>query len=142
MRIGFIARGDWDSVRAIYLEGIASGKATFEIEAPSWESWNQAHFSQPRLKATEGPSVVGWAALSPVSRRPVYSGVAEVSIYVAEAWRGRGIGKELLAALVRSSEEFGFWTLQAGIFAVNTASLAVHRACGFREVGVRERIGQ
>ena len=142
MRIGFLGPADWDSVRSIYLEGIASGVATFETEAPSWEAWNAAHLPHPRLKATEESGIVGWAALTPVSLRPVYSGVAEVSIYVAQARRGRGIGKALLTALVRSSEEFGVWTLQAGIFAVNAGSIALHKACGFREVGTRERIGR
>ncbi len=142
MRIGFVEPGDWDSIRAIYLEGIASRQATFETEAPSWEAWNEAHLQHPRLKAMEALGVIGWAALSPVSHRQAYSGVAEVSIYVSEAWRGKGVGKELLSALVRSSEEFGIWTLQAGIFSVNTASIALHRACGFRGVGTRERIGQ
>lgn len=142
MRIGFLGPADWDSVRAIYLEGIASGVATFETEAPSWEAWNTAHLAHPRLKAIEESSLVGWAALTPVSPRPAYSGVAEVSIYVGQVHRGRGIGKSLLMALVRSSEEFGIWTLQAGIFAVNVGSIALHKTCGFREVGTRERIGR
>jgi phosphinothricin acetyltransferase len=142
MRIGFVEPGDWDSIRAIYLEGIASRQATFETEAPSWEAWNEAHLQHPRLKATEASGVIGWAALSPVSHRQAYSGVAEVSVYVSEAWRGKGVGKALLSALVRSSEEFGIWTLQAGILSVNTASIALLKACGFRGVGTRERIGQ
>lgn len=142
MRIGFVERADWDSIRAIYLEGIASRQATFETEAPSWEAWDDAHLRHPRLKATEASGIIGWAALSPVSRRQSYSGVAEVSIYVGEAWRGKGVGKALLSALVRSSEELGIWTLQAGIFSVNAPSIALHKSCGFREVGTRERIGQ
>jgi len=142
IRIGFLEPADWDSVRAIYAQGIATRLATFETEVPSWEAWDEAHLRHPRLKATDESGVVGWAVLSPVSRRAAYSGVAEVSIYVAEASRGRGVGKVLLSALVRSSEEFGIWTLQAGIFAENTPSLALHGACGFREVGIRERIGR
>jgi L-amino acid N-acyltransferase YncA len=142
VRIGFLGPADWDSVRAIYLEGIASGVATFETDAPSWEAWNAAHLPHPRLKAVEESSLIGWAALVPVSPRPAYSGVAEVSIYVGQAHRRKGIGKALLTALARSSEEFGIWTLQAGIFAENAGSIALHKACGFREVGTRERIGR
>jgi phosphinothricin acetyltransferase len=133
---------DWPSILFIYEEGIASGRATFETEAPSWESWNDAHFAAPRLKAVEDSRIVGWAALGPAFRRAVYRGVAEVSVYVAEASRGRGIGTALLARLVSSSEDHGLWTLQAGIFSSNRASIALHTACGFRVVGVRERLGQ
>ena len=141
MRIGFLGPADWDAVADIYAEGIATGQATFETEVPAWEAWDAAHLPRPRLKATEASRIVGWAALSPVSRRPVYSGVAEVSIYVGEASRGRGVGKALLSALVRLSEDAGIWTLQAGILAINGSSVSLHEACGFRRVGVRERIG-
>lgn len=141
MRIGFLGPADWDAVRDIYAEGIATRQATFETEVPTWEAWDAAHLPRPRLKATEASRIVAWAALSPVSRRPVYSGVAEVSIYVGEASRGRGIGRAVLSALVRLSEDLGIWTLQAGILAVNKPSLALHEACGFRRVGTRERIG-
>ena len=133
---------DWPSVRSIYIEGIASGQATFETVAPSWEDWNESHLTRPRLKAVAETGIAGWAALSPVSPRAAYSGVAEVSIYVAEGSRGRGIGKALLSELVRSSEESGLWTLQAGIMAVNAPSIALHAACGFRVVGNRERLGR
>jgi L-amino acid N-acyltransferase YncA len=133
---------DWPTVRAIYLEGIASGNATFETDAPSWEEWDKSHSSFARLVARDGSEVLGWAALSPVSRRKVYSGVAEVSVYVGNAAQGRGIGGLLLDALIRESESHGTWTLQAGIFPENVASLRLHRRCGFREVGRRERIGQ
>lgn len=133
---------DRPSVRLIYAEGIATGQATFETDVPSWESWNESHLASPRLKAVGETGIAGWAALSPVSRRSVYSGVAEVSIYVAKSSRGRGIGRALLAELVRLSEESGLWTLQAGIFAVNAASIALHAACGFRVVGTRERLGR
>ena len=132
---------DWEAVRAIYLEGIASGDATFETEAPAWESWNEAHLEQPRLVARRDGEVVGWAALSPVSDRCVYGGVAEVSVYVAAAVRGQGVGRALLSALVDGSEQAGLWTLQAGVFPENVASVRLHRACGFREVGRRERLG-
>ncbi|HKC23888.1 MAG TPA: GNAT family N-acetyltransferase [Thermoanaerobaculia bacterium] len=131
-----------ERVREIYLEGIETGLATFETSAPEWEAWDRAHFARPRLVALSGDDVAGWAALSPVSSRAVYSGVAEVSIYVAANARGRGAGKQLLGALVAGSEEEGFWTLQAGILARNLVSITLHLACGFREVGVRERIGR
>lgn len=133
---------DWPAVRAIYEEGIATGLATFETAAPDWHAWDGAHLTVCRLVARAGGQVVGWAALSPVSRRLVYRGVAEVSVYVAGAARGRGVGKALLQTLIADSEAAGFWTLQASIFTDNHASRALHRACGFREVGVRERIGQ
>jgi L-amino acid N-acyltransferase YncA len=133
---------DWDAVRAIYREGIATGNATFEADAPAWEAWDKCHLRACRLVARADGRVMGWAALSPVSGRCVYAGVAEVSIYVAASARGQGIGQALLAALVEASEQAGLWTLQAGIFPENTASIALHRAHGFREVGRREHIGQ
>lgn len=133
---------DWPAVCAIYLEGIATGQATFETDAPEWQEWDAAHLSQPRLAAEIDGTVVGWAALSPVSRRAAYVGVAEVSLYVAAAQRGRGIGRALLAALISQSEAHGLWTLQASIFPENSVSLRVHAAYGFRVVGRRERIAQ
>ncbi len=133
---------DWPAVRAIYLEGIATGPATFQTEAPTWEAWDAGHVAGCRIVATAAGPVLGWAALSPVSSRVCYAGVAEVSIYVAAAERGKGVGRPLLAALVGESERAGFWTLQAGIFPENAASLALHQRCGFRIVGRRERIGQ
>jgi L-amino acid N-acyltransferase YncA len=134
--------GDWEQVRAIYLEGIRTGDATFETEAPSWERWDEGHLAFARLVLREDDAVLGWAALSAVSRREVYRGVAEVTVYVAEAARGRGIGRALLEALIAESERNGVWTLQASIFPENTASVELHRRCGFREVGRRERIAQ
>ena len=131
---------DWEQVRAIYLEGIRTGHATFETEAPSWEQWNDAHLPIARLVMRDGERVLGWAALSPVSKRQVYRGVAELTVYVAESARGRGIGRALLEALIIESERNGIWTLQASIFPENTASVELHRRCGFREVGRRERI--
>ena len=131
---------DWPAVRAIYLEGIATGDATFETESPAWEDWHSHHLLEPRLIARAGGRVLGWAALGPVSRRPAYAGVAEVSVYVAGEARGVGIGKALLRELVEQSESAEIWTLQASIFPENSASIAIHRACGFREVGYRERI--
>jgi L-amino acid N-acyltransferase YncA len=140
---------DWGAVRRIFLEGIATGHATFETEAPDWETWDRAHRADCRLLARDADAVasakrpfaaLGWAALSRVSQRRVYEGVAEVSIYVAASSRGRGVGRRLLEELVRASEAAGVWTLQAGIFPENAASLAIHRACGFRRLGVRERV--
>jgi L-amino acid N-acyltransferase YncA len=132
---------DWAAVRAIYVQGIATGNATFEQTAPEWETWDAEHLPSCRLIAQEGDEVLGWAALSPYSRRQVYAGVAEVSVYVAEAARGQGVGAALLSALVTESGLQGLWTLQAGIFPENTASIRLHGRCGFRVVGTRERIG-
>jgi L-amino acid N-acyltransferase YncA len=132
--------GDWEQVRAIYLEGIRSGHSTFETDAPSWERWNEGHLSVARLVMRDEDKVIGWAALSPVSKRDVYRGVAEVTVYVTESARGKGIGRTLLKALIDESEKNGIWTLQASIFPENTASVELHLRCGFREVGRRERI--
>jgi L-amino acid N-acyltransferase YncA len=132
----------WTAVERLYLEGIATDNATFETESPGWEGWDARHHRHSRLIALQGEDVLGWAALSPVSARRVYAGVAEVSIYVASSARGKGIGRELLRALIEESEQNGIWTLQAGIFPENRASIALHQAHGFREVGRRERIGQ
>lgn len=142
VRIESMRDGDWPAVAGIYRQGIETGHATFEIEVPSREAWNGAHLTSGRLVAREGDRVLGWAALAPVSERCVYGGVAEVSVYVAGQARGRGIGRRLLEALVAASEEAGIWTLQAGIFPENEASLAIHRSCGFRMVGRRERLGR
>jgi phosphinothricin acetyltransferase len=132
---------DWGAVRSIYQEGIATGNATFEVEAPDWDRWDQDRLKAPRLVARSGGQVVGWTALRPTSSRPVYAGVAEVSIYVAAHARGRGVGTALLRALIEASERAGTWTLQGSVFPENAASLALFRRCGFREVGRRERIG-
>ena len=134
--------GDWEAVRTIYAEGIATRQATFEVEAPSWEAWDAAHLSFARLVARKGETVVGWVALSPVSSRHAYAGVAEVSVYVAESRRGAGIGRQLLEALIAASEVNGIWSLQAVMFPENAGSVALHRRCGFHEVGRRERIGK
>lgn len=132
---------DWEAVRSIYTEGIATGNATFETEAPDWETWDRGRRPDCRLVARIDGQVVGWAALSPVSSRPAYSGVAEVSLYVSASGRGRGVGTALLRALIEASERAGIWTLQGAIFPENAASLALVKKCGFREVGRRERIG-
>jgi phosphinothricin acetyltransferase len=134
--------GDWGQVRAIYGEGIATGNATFETNPPDWEQWNAAHLSCARLVARRNGEVIAWAALSPVSQRCVYGGVAEVSVYVSASSRGSGVGRKLLCSLISESEQNGIWTLQAGMFPENAGSLALHQSCGFREVGRRERIGK
>lgn len=133
---------DWPVVKRIYEEGIATRNATFENEPPDWKTWDQAHLLRCRLVAERGGEIVGWAALSPVSGRCVYAGVAEVSVYLSDVARGLGIGKRLLQALVQESEAAEIWTLQAGIFPENEASIRLHKKCGFRIVGYRERIGQ
>lgn len=140
--IGQMRPSDWEQVRAIYLEGIATGNATFETEAPSWEVWNSSHLPFARLVARFSDRVAGWAALSPVSQRCVYGGVAEVSVYVSRTHRHSGIGRRLLSALISESERNGIWTLQAGMFPENAGSLILHQRLGFREVGRRERIGK
>ena len=141
LQIRLLVAEDWGLVRSIYLEGIGTGQATFETGVPSWTQWNDAHLPAPRLVAISDDRIVGWAALSPVSFRPVYAGVAEVSVYVSQGSRGHGIGRALLDTLVKESEKNGIWTLQASIFPENVASLALHKSCRFREVGTRERIG-
>jgi len=132
---------DWPQVREIYVEGIATGNATFERSAPAFDVWDGSHLPAGRLVARAGNEVMGWAALSSVSGRCVYAGVAEVSVYVRASARGRGIGLALLRALVEESEKAGIWTLQAGIFPENTASIDIHGKAGFRIVGVREKLG-
>lgn len=133
---------DWEQVRAIYLEGIATGHTTFETEAPTWEKWDAGHLCCARLVARSGVDVLGWIALSPVSSRRAYSGVAELTVSVTERGRGQGIGRALLEVLIKESERNGIWMLQAAIFPENIASVKLHLRCGFREVGRRERIGQ
>ena len=136
---------DWEAVRAIYLEGIATGQATFETTAPPREKWDSNHLPFARLVAISernGGGIKGWAALSQVSTRLVYAGVAEVSVYVASDCRGQGIGRALLEQLIDESEKNGIWTLQASLFPENIGSVALHKGCGFRQVGIRERIGK
>ncbi|MGZ4671744.1 MAG: N-acetyltransferase family protein [Ilumatobacteraceae bacterium] len=134
---------DWPEVRAIYEAGIATGDATFETTAPNEEAWDRTHLSSHRLVAhNDDGDIIGWAALSPVSDRCVYGGVAENSIYVHPDAQGRGVGRVLLERLIASAEAAGIWTLQTGIFPENVASIALHQRCGFRIIGTRERIGQ
>jgi L-amino acid N-acyltransferase YncA len=133
---------DWPEVARIFGEGIATGNATFETEVPWWEAWDAGHLSEHRLVAERGGHVVGWIALAPVSSRECYAGVAEISAYVGEEARGEGVGAELLAAVVESSERAGIWTLETGVFPENEASLRLLGRFGFRAVGTREQIGR
>ena len=146
LRIEPLQPADWPAVAEIYAAGIATGTATFETDVPSWERWDSSHLPEHRLVARRGSGgdaeLVAWAALAPVSDRCAYAGVAENSIYVAERAQGLGVGRRLLTELVERAERAGIWTVQTGIFPENTASLALHQRCGFRVVGVRERIGQ
>jgi phosphinothricin acetyltransferase len=139
--LGPLTAEHWNAVRAIYEDGISTGHATFAKSAPDWEQWDTQHLPSCRSVAISESEVVGFAALSPVSTRGVYAGVAEVSVYVARRARGQRVGLALLAALVAESERMGFWTLQAGIFPENIPSIELHKRAGFRLVGARERIG-
>jgi len=142
MQLRPLTEQDWPGVRAIYDEGIATRNATFITAAPDWPEWDSGHLQTCRIVAGEGGRLLGWAALSPVSSRCVYAGVAEVSVYVAADAQGRGVGRALLSALVAASEAQGLWTLQAGVLPENQASVAIHERCGFRIVGRRERLGK
>jgi L-amino acid N-acyltransferase YncA len=144
MQIDPLGPGDWPAVRAIYEAGIATGDATFETAVPDWPAWDADHLAGHRLVARDGGRVVGWVALAPVSDRCAYAGVAEDSIYITPDAQGRGVGvgRALLAAVVASAERGGIWTIQTGIFPENQASVRLHEACGFRVVGVRERLGR
>ncbi|WP_010098329.1 GNAT family N-acetyltransferase [Ornithinibacillus scapharcae] len=133
---------DWDQVEAIYVEGIQTGNATFDIAPPMWKDWDRGHLRHCRLVARENNQVVGWAALSQSVHKEAYSGVAEVSIYISQDVAGKGVGTMLLEELIRSSEEHGFWTLQALIFPENKASLQLHTKLGFEVVGTRKRVGK
>lgn len=135
-----MAPGDWPAVQRIYLEGLATGKASFETEVPDWPAWNAGHLPGCRLVAERDGEIAGWAALMPVSTRACFRGVAEVSVYVAADHRGAGVGLALLQALVPASEADGIWTLWSSIHTDNPASVALHERCGFRMIGRRERI--
>lgn len=142
MDIRKLTHEDYNQVTVIYKQGIDTGMATFQTEITGWDEWNNSHLSHSRIVALIGNHIVGWAALSPVSNRCVYAGVGEVSIYIDEQYRGEGVGKTLLTELIIESEKNGLWTLQAGIFPNNVGSIKLHEACGFRQVGYREKIGQ
>ncbi len=142
LQINNLQQIHWEQVKEIYEEGLATGIATFQTEAPKWEEWDAGHIANCRFIAIFDNKVVGWTALSPFSSRAAYSGVAEVSIYVRSEYKGKGIGKVLLNTLIKESEKSGFWTLQASIFQENKGSIHLHKQAGFREVGVRERISK
>ena len=142
IKLRHIEPKDWEAVANIYKLGIDTGMATFETDIPSWSTWNNAHLKTCRFAAWLENKLVGWAALSPVSDRCVYAGVAEVSVYVTPNYNGTGIGTQLLQSLIAASENEGIWTLQAGIFRENEASIQLHKKVGFREIGYRKKIGK
>jgi len=142
MGIRNLVLSDWEQVKSIYEKGIATGNATFQTTAPSWEEWDESHLKTCRFVDDLNGVIRGWAALTPVSSRCVYAGVAEVSVYVDPQCSGKGIGSNLLQELIKGSEQQGIWTLQAGIFPENRASLKIHEKAGFRILGVREKIGK
>lgn len=141
-KIEKLVKTDWKEVAEIYRQGINTLKATFQSEVPTWESWDSNHIGVCRLVIRCGNKVLGWGALSPTSSRCVYKGVAEVSIYIGEDYKGEGLGTALLTEIIKLSEENGFWTLQSGIIKENEASIALHTKCGFRVVGIRERVAK
>ncbi len=144
MRVELMTEAHAGAVLAIYQAGLDTGNASFETAAPTWLIWSAAHLPDHRFVAVSDDGdddVLGWVAASPVSSRCVYAGVVEHSVYVAPAAKGQGVGRRLLEALIASTEAAGIWTIQSGVFPENTASLALHRAAGFREIGVRERVG-
>lgn len=142
MKIRKLETTDYPAVSNIYLEGIATGQATFELSAPCWEDWDKNHCKHSRIVLVLENRVAGWAAVTPVSSRCVYAGVGEVSIYIGSQFRGQGLGKILLSALIEETEANGIWTLQAGIFPENISSISLHEKLGFRQIGHREKIGQ
>lgn len=133
---------NWEDAAKIYMEGIKTGRATFQYEVPSFEDWDKSHLKFCRLVASNGKNILGWAALSPTSSRCVYRGVAEVSIYIGEKYRGKGVGKSLMNALIKLSEQNGIWSLYSAIVRENNSSIALHKSCGFREIGIREKIAK
>ncbi len=142
MEIRNIDKDNFSQVAEIYRQGVETGFATFQNDIPDWESWDKSHLPNCRIAAFEGNTMAGWAALTPVSGRCVYAGVAEVSVYVAAEFRGKGVGEFLLQNLIIKSEQAGFWTLQSGIFPENIGSIKLHEKCGFRKIGYREKVGQ
>lgn len=140
--IDVMKASDWEQVKNIYLEGIKTGIATFQTEAPAWKNWDRGHLNSCRLVARSQNEILGWVALSPTSSRDCYKGVVEVSIYVDEKYKGQGIGTMLLTELIKQSEENDIWTLYCSIIRENTASIKMHKKCGFREIGIREKIAK
>ena len=138
----FFDESDWGKISEIYEEGIKTENATFQTEIPNWSDWNNSHLTSCRIVVELNNEIVGWSALSPISSRCVYGGVAEVSVYVSNSHSGQKIGTKLLKKLILESEKNGIWTLQAGIFPENIASLKIHSNLGFRKVGYREKIGK
>lgn len=141
-KIDKMETSDWEQVKEIYLEGVRTGIATFQSEAPDWENWDKGHLNSCRLVARSGNDILGWVALSPTSSRVCYSGVVELSIYIGEKYNGQGIGTALLMNVIKQSEERGIWTLYCSIIRENIASIALHKKCGFREIGIREKIAK
>ncbi len=142
MEIRSFLEQDYFQVAEIYRQGIETGIATFQNDVPDWESWDKSHLSSCRIAVFEGSEMAGWSAITPVSSRCVYAGVGEVSVYVATHFRQKGVGEILLNYLITESEKEGLWTLQSGIFAENVGSINLHKKCGFRQIGYREKIGQ
>jgi L-amino acid N-acyltransferase YncA len=142
MEIKNFTKQDYFQVAEIYKQGIETGIATFQNDIPDWESWDKSHLANCRIAVFEGSEMAAWAAITPVSSRCVYAGVGEVSIYVATNFRGKGVGEILLNYLIKESEKEGLWTLQSGIFAENIGSINLHKKCGFRQIGYREKVGQ
>ncbi|RIV35255.1 N-acetyltransferase family protein [Flagellimonas lutimaris] len=142
MTVRSMKPSDWENVSRIYSEGIATGFATFETQTPTYDHWDQAHTEHCRLVAEKDGEIMGWAALSPVSSRCVYGGVGEVSVYISNKSRGKGVGKLLMEHLIKKSEKAGYWTIQSGIFPENIASIKLHEKMGFRYIGKRERVGK
>lgn len=137
-----MSQRDWEQVKSIYEDGILTGNSTIEKAAPSWGKWDAGHIKSCRIVAIFENTVIGWVVLSPVSSRCAYAGVAEISLYIAPKHWGKGVGTMLLKKMISCSEENGFWTLHSGIFPENTASLALHKKCGFREIGRQEKVGR
>ncbi len=135
-------QNDWTYVKEIYIEGLNEGKSTFQTTVPTYEQWDAGHSKECRYVAIDNEKVVGWIAISPTSSREVYCGVAEVSIYINSEYRNKGIGKQLMNCLCVESERKGYWSLYSSIFAINEGSIQLHKACGFREIGYRERIAK
>jgi phosphinothricin acetyltransferase len=142
MKIRNFKKSDFTSVKSIYQQGIDTGNATFQKKAKGWNEWNSSFLITCRIVAELNNEVVGWAALSAASKRSVYNGVAEVSIYIAKNYANYGIGNSLLSELISTSENEGIWTLQAGIFPENESSIAIHSKNGFKTIGVREKLGK